>query len=114
MSEPQPFAFSCCRKSHVLSERDLGMRKILFSLVAALMTITASAKEGPPTVTIQYDLGLLVIERELAPRAAGQLFAECKSKGEIEFLGLRVPCGDLAMDAGPGGDRVIRLYVDFF
>lgn len=87
------------------------MRRILFCLIAALVTTTAMAKGGPPAVEIEYDLGFFVISTEVDPREAGQLLAQCRSKGEIDFLTLTVDCSDPEMVANRGGSRVIRFYI---
>ena len=91
--------------------RGIGMRKILVSLIAALMTTTAMAQGGPPKVTIEYDLGLFAIPMDVDARDAGQLMAQCQSNGEVELFGLTVPCADVAISANRGGARVITFYI---
>jgi hypothetical protein len=87
------------------------MRKILFSLIAALMATTALAKGGPPTVRVHYDLGLFTVSKDVDPREAGEILAQCHSNGEAVMLGITVPCAGLDLQANPGGAREITIYL---
>ena len=89
----------------------LGMRRILFGLFAALMTTTALAKGGPPTVTVEFDFVIFSLSDTFDPREAGQLLAQCSSEGTVDMFGLHLPCMGWDLHTDSSSSRVITFHI---